>query len=102
MDELRAKELAMIEPPSSIKKIVEFTEQLSFGQEGLFAGNELPKPAIGLAARGSQAFAQQLSERPYSLFPGAGGEGLDTLMSRNTIRTRDIQDFTRWLMRWEG
>lgn len=101
MDDLRAKDLAMIEPPGSIQKIVEFTEQLSFGQEGLFAGTELAKPRIGAAGFTSRVMAQQFADRPFSFFPGSGGEGLDTLMSRHAIRTRDIQDFTRWLMRWE-
>lgn len=101
MDEQRARELASIEPPSSIGKIVDFTERLSFGQDALFAGTDLPKPAIGGAGMASQELARQMSTKPYSLFPGAGGEGLDTVMSRHTIRTRDIQDFTRWLMKWE-
>ncbi|MFI5385010.1 MAG: hypothetical protein ACHQ50_02720 [Fimbriimonadales bacterium] len=101
MDELRAKDLAAIEPPGSISKIVQFAEQLSFGQEALFAGAELPVPKIGTAGFGSRAMSQKIAERPYSFFPGANGEGLDTLMSRYTIRSRDIQDFTRWLMRWD-
>jgi len=100
MDELRAKDLAAIEPPSSISKIVEFAQQLSFGQQGLFASAELPAPPITARSLASQTMAQQLVARPYSFFPGANGEGIDTLMSRYTIRSRDIQDFTRWLVSW--
>jgi hypothetical protein len=101
LTEQRAKDLAFIEPPTSIKKIAQFTEQLSFGQEALFSGTELPKPSIAKAAFADQALAQQIADRPYAMFPGADGEGLDTVMSRYTIRNRDIQDFTRWLTRWE-
>lgn len=100
LDELRAKDLAAIEPPGSITKIVGFAQQLSFGQEGLFAGVELPKPAITKNAFASEEIANQIASRPYAMFPGANGEGLDSLMSHYTVRPRDIQDFTKWLVRW--
>lgn len=100
LDELRAKDLAAIEPPGSITKIVGFAQQLSFGQEGLFAGVELPKPAITQNAFASQEIANKIASRPYAMFPGANGEGLDSLMSHYTVRPRDIQDFTKWLARW--
>ena len=100
MDELRAKDLAAIEPPGSISKIVEFAQQLSFGQQGLFAGAELPAPPISARSLASQSMAQQLVAKPYNFFPAANGEGLDALMSRYTIRSRDIQEFTRWLVNW--
>src|SRR5579862_7814749 len=102
MDELRAKDLAAIEPPGSITKIVQFAEQLSFGQQGLFASAELPKPSIAADSFASQTMARRIADKPYSLFPGANGESLDTLMSRYAIKSQDIQEFTRWLMKWDG
>lgn len=102
MNEQRAKDLASIDPPSSMKKIVEFTEQLSFGQDALFAGTELPKPHIGQNGIKASQLSSAMASNPYQFFPGVGSEGLDAVMSRYAIRSRDIQDFTRWLMKWDA
>ncbi|HWA82991.1 MAG TPA: hypothetical protein VG820_06145, partial [Fimbriimonadaceae bacterium] len=87
IDEIRAKDLAAIEPPSSIAKIVGFAQQLSFGQQGLFAGVELPKPPISEHSLASQAIAAKIAAKPYSFFPGANGESLDSLMSHYAVRS---------------
>ncbi|HVT11707.1 MAG TPA: hypothetical protein VHE55_05535 [Fimbriimonadaceae bacterium] len=100
IDEIRAKDLAAIEPPGSITKIADFAQQLSFGQQGLFAGVELPKPPISEHSLATQAVAAKIAAKPYAFFPGANGEGLDSLMSHHAIRPRDIQDFTKWLVHW--
>ena len=107
LSETRARELAELEPPRSIERIVRFLQEFTLRlQESAGAG--VPAEAgnagpIGQAGQQAAAFSVMLAGRPSAFLP-AGVRGTDAwltrLMRTYQLDTTEVQNFTCWLVKW--
>lgn len=99
ISEKRAKELAELEPPRSIERIVRFAAELGEKLRASGAPEEQTFAPGGIGARSSE-FAERIAQPKRELLGGVSVGDFRGMVRRNAITGSEIQDFARWLSRW--
>ncbi|HVL39484.1 MAG TPA: hypothetical protein VM328_08860, partial [Fimbriimonadaceae bacterium] len=97
ISELRAKELAQIEPPRSMQRLIKLFDELS--RDPIMASGDSHAGGIGSTAAKALRMADQIEAT--SPFGGHGKTDLvDFLMDRHNVSSAELSDFSRWLVKW--
>jgi hypothetical protein len=104
LSEQRARELAELEPPPSIDRIVRFFEDLSLRLSGINPGTSATAEApAGIGGNGlrAAAFADRMAAQSEQFGANEGiSTWLQSLMARYQLDTAEVRDFAVWLMLW--